>query len=191
MQILKHWNKLTNYSTTSKKRWWPEKNNMLPSMKTQHPHGKPMQTLGHQPQCNEPQHESQYQRQQSTNQSHIRRQLQGCSVSQRRIPCSNKWNCITDSEKLQPTKRDYHTGTTCNSINKNNVNMYNSYTTTKQESTSIIGNLIEIPNIKRYGTHWQPMNLEESPKELVEEWKQPTQSFSSAKTRSRKIEWKT
>jgi hypothetical protein len=47
--------------------------------------------------------------------------------------------------------------------------MYNSYTTTKQESTSIIGNLIEIPNIKRYGTHWQPMNLEESPKELVEE----------------------
>jgi hypothetical protein len=39
----------------------------------------------------------------------------------------------------------------------------------KQESTLIIGNSFEIPNIKRYGTHQQPMNLEDTPKELAEE----------------------
>ncbi len=41
----------------------------------------------------------------------------------------------------------------------------NSYAMMKPESTSTIGNWFEIPNTKKYGTHLQPMNLEDSPKE--------------------------
>ncbi len=71
--------------------------------------------------------------------------------------------------KQQPTEQDYHTVTTCTSINKNNANVYNSYVMKKRDSMLIIGNSFKIPNIKRYGTHQQPMNLEDLPKESVEE----------------------